>query len=429
MTENFKFETLQVHAGQSVDKETNSRALPIYQTTAYEFNNTEHAADLFSLSKVGNIYTRLMNPTSSAFEARVAALEGGVGAVAVASGMAAITYAIQGVAQNGDHIVSTNSVYGGTHTLFQHTLPRFGITTTFVDTDHLDEVKAAFKENTKALYIETIGNPAGNIEDIESLAEIAHSNGVPLIIDNTFATPYLCRPIDFGADIVVHSATKFIGGHGTTIGGVVVDSGKFDWKNSNGKFPLLTEPDGSYHGLVYADAFGPAAFLYKIRAGLMRDTGAVISPFNSFLLVQGLETLSLRMERHVENTKKVAEYLKNHDKVEWVNYAGLEDSPYKALKDKYLPKGPGAVFTFGVKGGYEGGKAFIENLDLFTLIANVGDAKSLVIHPASTTHQQLSEEEQRAAGVNPETIRLSIGIEHIDDIIADIEKGLSAIDA
>ena len=427
MTENFKFETLQVHAGQSVDIETNSRALPIYQTTAYEFNNTEHAADLFSLSKVGNIYTRLMNPTSSAFEARVAALEGGVGAVAVASGMAAITYAIQGVAQNGDHIVSTSSVYGGTHTLFQHTLPRFGITTTFVDTDHLDEVKAAFKENTKALYIETIGNPAGNIEDIESLAEIAHSNGVPLIIDNTFATPYLCRPIDFGADIVVHSATKFIGGHGTTIGGVVVDSGKFDWKNSNGKFPLLTEPDESYHGLVYADAFGPAAFLYKIRAGLMRDTGAVISPFNSFLLVQGLETLSLRMERHVENTKKVAEYLKNHDKVEWVRYNGLETSENAALAKKYLKNGAGSVLTFGIKGGREAGRQLIDTVELFSHVANVGDARSLIIHPASTTHQQLSAEELIASGVPEELVRLSIGLENADDIIAALEKAFASI--
>lgn len=425
MTEEFKFETLQVHAGQVVDKETNSRALPIYQTTAYQFNSTEHAANLFGLKELGNIYTRLMNPTTNAFEERVAALEGGVAAVATASGMAAITYAIQAVAEAGDHVVSTTSLYGGTHTLFSHTLPRFGIETTFVNTNDLEEVKAAFKENTKALYVETIGNPAGNIEDIETLADIAHKNGVPLIIDNTFATPYLCRPIEFGADIVVHSATKYIGGHGNSIGGVVVDGGKFDWKN--GKFPGLTEPDASYHGLIYADAFGDAALAFKIRIGLLRDTGATISPFNSFLLVQGLETLSLRLERHVENAEKVVKYLQSHDKVDWIEYAGLEDSPYYNLKEKYLPKGAGAIFTFGVKGGYDAGKAFIENLSLFTIIANVGDAKSLVIHPASTTHQQLTEEEQLAAGVRPETIRLSIGIEHIDDIIADLEKGLNAI--
>lgn len=425
MTNNYKFETKQVHAGQIVDKETNARALPIYQTTSFTFNDTEHAANLFGLKEIGNIYSRLTNPTTAAFETRVAELEGGVAGVAVASGMAAITYAIQTIASSGDHIVATTSLYGGTHTLFEHTFKKFGIETSLVDTKDLNNVKYALKDNTKALFVETIGNPEGNVEDLEALAEIAHQHGIPLIVDNTFASPYLCRPIEFGADIVVHSATKFIGGHGTSIGGVIVDSGKFDWQN--GKFKGLTEPDPSYHNLVFTEAFGEAAYAFKIRTTLLRDTGAAISPFNSFLLVQGLETLSLRVERHVENTKKVIEFLAKHDKVAWIKYADMPDSPYKALQDKYLPKGAGSIFTFGVKGGRDAGKKFIESLELFSLLANVGDAKSLIIHPASTTHAQLTEAEQRAAGVSPETIRISIGIEHIDDILADLEHGLSVI--
>ncbi|RIN54422.1 O-acetylhomoserine aminocarboxypropyltransferase/cysteine synthase family protein [Staphylococcus simulans] len=426
MTNDFKFETLQLHAGQEVDEASHSRAVPIYQTTSFTFDDTQHAANLFGLKELGNIYSRLTNPTVAVFETRVAELEGGVAGVAVASGMAAITYAIQTVADAGDHIVASSTLYGGTHTLFAHTLPKFGIDVSIVDSKNFDEVKNAIKENTKALYIETIGNPEGNVEDIEKLAEIAHEAGIPLIVDNTFASPYLIQPIKYGVNIVVHSATKFIGGHGTSMGGVVVDGGNFDW-TQNDKFPSLTEPDPSYHDLVFTEAFGPAALAFKVRTTLLRDTGAALSPFNAFLLLQGLETLSLRVERHVENAEKVAKFLENHDKVEWVKYAGLPSSEYYDLKEKYLPKGASSIFTFGVKGGYDAGIKFIESLELFSLLANVGDAKSLVIHPASTTHAQLNEEDQLKAGITPETIRVSIGLEHIDDIIADLEKGLDAI--
>lgn len=426
MTNDFKFETLQLHAGQEVDEATHSRAVPIYQTTSFTFDDTQHAANLFGLKELGNIYSRLTNPTVAVFETRVAELEGGVAGVAVASGMAAITYAIQTVADAGDHIVASSTLYGGTHTLFAHTLPKFGIDVSIVDSKNFDEVKNAIKDNTKALYIETIGNPEGNVEDIEKLAEIAHEAGIPLIVDNTFASPYLIQPIKYGANIVVHSATKFIGGHGTSMGGVVVDGGNFDW-TQNDKFPSLTEPDPSYHDLVFTEAFGPAALAFKVRTTLLRDTGAALSPFNAFLLLQGLETLSLRVERHVENAEKVAKFLENHDKVAWVKYAGLPSSEYYDLKEKYLPKGASSIFTFGVKGGYDAGIKFIESLELFSLLANVGDAKSLVIHPASTTHAQLNEGDQLKAGITPETIRVSIGLEHIDDIIADLEKGLDAI--
>ncbi|MGV3064510.1 O-acetylhomoserine aminocarboxypropyltransferase/cysteine synthase family protein [Staphylococcus simulans] len=426
MTNDFKFETLQLHAGQEVDEASHSRAVPIYQTTSFTFDDTQHAANLFGLKELGNIYSRLTNPTVAVFETRVAELEGGVAGVAVASGMAAITYAIQTVADAGDHIVASSTLYGGTHTLFAHTLPKFGIDVSIVDSKNFDEVKNAIKDNTKALYIETIGNPEGNVEDIEKLAEIAHEAGIPLIVDNTFASPYLIQPIKYGANIVVHSATKFIGGHGTSMGGVVVDGGNFDWTQNN-KFPSLTEPDPSYHDLVFTEAFGPAALAFKVRTTLLRDTGAALSPFNAFLLLQGLETLSLRVERHVENAEKVAKFLENHDKVAWVKYAGLPSSEYYDLKEKYLPKGASSIFTFGVKGGYDAGIKFIESLELFSLLANVSDAKSLVIHPASTTHAQLNEEDQLKAGITPETIRVSIGLEHIDDIIADLEKGLDAI--
>lgn len=425
MTENHRFETKQLHAGQEVDPTTNSRALPIYQTTSYVFDDTKHAAELFGLQDVGNIYTRIMNPTTAALETRVAELEGGVAGLGVASGMAAITYAIQVIANAGDHIVSSASLYGGTHTLFTHTFKKFGIETSLVNAKDPENVSREIKENTKAIFVETIGNPEGNVEDLEALAKIAEDNGIPLIVDNTFATPYLCRPIEHGAHVVVHSATKFLGGHGTSIGGVIVDGGNFNW--DNGKFPGLTEPDASYHDLVFTDAFGPAAYAFKIRTTLLRDTGAALSPFNAFLLTQGIETLSLRMERHVENAKAVAEFLENHDKVEWVDYAGLESSEYHELQKKYLPKGASSIFTFGVKGGYEAGKTFIESLELFSLLANVGDAKSLVIHPASTTHSQLKEDEQLAGGVRPEMIRLSVGLEHVDDIIDDLKKGLDAI--
>ncbi|SDK41945.1 O-acetylhomoserine aminocarboxypropyltransferase/cysteine synthase family protein [Lacicoccus qingdaonensis] len=425
MSKDFKFETKQLHSGQVVDSDTKSRALPIYQTTSYVFDDTEHGANLFGLSEAGNIYTRITNPTSAALETRVAELEGGTAGLAVASGMAAITYAIQGVADAGDHIISTTSLYGGTHTLFTHTFKKFGIDVSLVNTKDMDNVSREIKDNTKAIFVETIGNPEGNIEDLEALAKVAQDNNIVLIVDNTFATPYLCRPIEHGANIVIHSATKFLGGHGTSIGGVIVDGGNFDW--NNGKYPGFSEPDNSYHGLVFADTFGDQAFAYKIRTTLLRDTGAAISPFNSFLLIQGLETLSLRMERHVENAAKVADYLAGHEKVEWIDFAGLSDSPYKQLQEKYLPKGAGAIFTFGVKGGYEAGKKFIESLELFSMLANVGDAKSLVVHPASTTHAQLTEEHQLAGGVKPETVRLSIGLEHIDDILDDINKGLDAI--
>ncbi len=418
------FETIALHGGQKPDTATNSRAMPIYQTSSFVFNDTEHAANLFALKEFGNIYTRIMNPTQDAFEQRVAQLEGGVGALATSSGQAAITYAILNIAQAGDEIVASSSLYGGTYSLFAHTLPKMGIKVEFVDVDEPEQFRSKINEKTKALFIETIGNPRINIADIEAIANIAHENGVPLIVDNTFASPYLCRPLEHGADIVVHSATKFIGGHGTSIGGVIVDSGKFDW--SNGKFPLLTEPDPSYHGLVYTKALGPLAYIVKARVTLLRDIGAATTPFNSFLFLQGLETLHLRMERHVENSLKVAQFLEKHELASWVNYPGLEDNRYHALANKYMPKGAGSIFTFGIKGGIEEGKKFINSLELFSHLANVGDAKSLVIHPASTTHQQLDEESQKKAGVTPDMIRLSIGLETIDDILHDLDQALQA---
>lgn len=418
-----RFDTLQVHAGQEVDPTTGSRAVPIYQTTSYVFNNVEHAADLFALKESGNIYTRMMNPTSDVFEKRIAALEGGVGALSVASGSAAITYAILNIAGAGDEIVSASTLYGGTYNLFAATLPKLGIKTVFVNPDNVESFREAITDKTKALYIESIGNPGINLVDIEALAKIAHENKIPLIVDNTFGTPYLFRPIDFGADIVVHSATKFIGGHGTSIGGVIVDAGKFDWAAS-GKFKEFTTPDPSYNGIKYAD-LGSVAFITKARIQLLRDTGACISPFNSFLLLQGLETLSLRMERHVSNTRKVVEFLKSHPLVSWVNYPELEDSKYYPLAKKYFTKGVGSIFTFGIKGGVEEGKEFIKNLEIFSLLANIGDAKSLVIHPASTTHAQLSESDQVKAGVTPDMIRISIGIEDVRDLIEDLDQALN----
>lgn len=424
MTERkLKFDTLQVHAGQSPDPTTGSRAVPIYQTTSYVFKNAEHAANLFALKEFGNIYTRIMNPTNDVFEQRVAALEGGVGALAVASGSSAITYAILNIAGTGDEIVSASTLYGGTYNLFSYTLPKLGVKTIFVNPDDPENFRKAITDKTKAVYIETIGNPGINVIDIEAVAKIAHENGVPLIIDNTFGTPYLIRPIDFGADIVVHSATKFIGGHGTSIGGIIVDSGKFDWKAS-GRFPGLTEPDPSYHGVNYVEALGPLAYVIKARVQLLRDTGAAISPFNSFQFIQGLETLSLRVQKHVANALAIAEFLEKHPLVAWVNYPGLKDNKYYDLAQKYLPKGAGSIFTFGIKGGVEAGKKFIDSLEIFSLVANVGDAKSLVIHPASTTHSQLSEDEQREAGVTPEQIRLSVGIEDVEDLIYDIDQAL-----
>jgi len=424
---NLKFETLQLHVGQeNPDPVTDARAVPIYATSSYVFRNSEHAAARFGLTDAGNIYGRLTNPTEDVFEQRVAALEGGVAALAVASGAAAISYTIQNLAQAGDHIVAAKNIYGGTYNLLAHTLVQYGIETTFVDPFNFDEVEAAIKDNTKAVFIETLGNPNSDVVDIEKLADIAHAHKIPLAIDNTFATPYLVRPIEYGADIVVHSATKFIGGHGAAIGGVIVDSGKFDWEAS-GKFPSITEPNSSYHGISFSKAVGAAAFVTKIRAILLRDTGAAISPFNAFLLIQGLETLSLRVERHVENTKKVVEYLKNHPKVEHVNHPSLPENGYKELYDKYFPNGGGSIFTFEVKGGEEEAKKFIDNLQLFSLLANVADAKSLVIHPASTTHSQLNEEELAEQGIKPNTVRLSIGLEHIDDILFDLEEAFKAI--
>lgn len=418
-----KFDTLQIHAGQEADPATGSRAVPIYQTTSYVFNNAEHASNLFALKELGNIYTRLMNPTSDVFEKRVAALEGGTAALAVASGSAAITYAILNIAGAGDEIVSASTLYGGTYNLFSITLPKLGIKTVFVDPDDPENFRKAINERTKAVYLETIGNPGINIIDIQAVADIAHENGVPLIIDNTFGTPYLIRPFEFGADVVVHSATKFIGGHGTSLGGVIVDGGKFDW-SASGRFPGFTEPDPSYHGLKYYEALGSVAFVMKIRVQLLRDTGAAISPFNSFLLLQGLETLSLRVERHVANAKKIAQFLQNHPAVSWVNYPSLPGNKYHQLSQKYLPKGSGSIFTFGIKGGVEAGRKFIDSLKIFSLLANVADAKSLVIHPASTTHSQLTEEEQKAAGVTPEQIRLSVGIEDVEDLIEDLDQAL-----
>lgn len=424
---NYKFETLQLHVGQEqADPATDARAVPIYQTTSYVFHNSQHAADRFGLADPGNIYGRLTNSTQGVFEERVAALEGGSAALAVASGAAAITYAIEALAANGGHIVAQKTIYGGSFNLLAHTLPQYGVTTTFVDIHDLDEVKAAIKDNTKAIFIETLGNPNSDIPDIEALAELAHSHSIPLVIDNTFGTPYLIRPIEHGADIVVHSATKFLGGHGTTLGGVIVESGRFDWKAA-GKYPQIADANPSYHGISFADAVGPAAFVTYIRAILLRDTGAAISPFNAFLLLQGVETLSLRLERHAENTKKVVEYLNNHPLVEKVNHPSLPDHPQHDLYEKYFPNGGASIFTFDIKGGKEEAWAFIDNLSIFSLLANVADVKSLVIHPASTTHSQLTEEELNDQDIHQSTIRLSIGTEHIDDIIADLEQGFAAI--
>ena len=424
---NFKFETLQLHVGQEQpDPVTDARAVPIYQTSSYVFRNCDHAAARFGLSDAGNIYGRLTNPTEDVFEKRIAALEGGVAALAVASGAAAIAYTFQNLAHAGDHIVAAENIYGGTYNLFAHTLPEYGIKTTFVDPFNYEQVEAAIQENTKAIHVETLGNPNSDVVDIERLAQIAHAHKIPLVVDNTFATPYLVRPIEYGADIVVHSATKFIGGHGTTIGGVIVDSGKFDWEAS-GKFPSLVEPNPSYHGVSFYDAAGPAAFVTYIRAILLRDTGAAISPFNAFLLLQGTETLSLRLDRHAENTRKVVEFLRNHPKVARVNHPSLEEHPDHELYEKYFPNGGASIFTFEIRGGKEEAWKFIDNLEIFSLLANVADVKSLVIHPASTTHSQLTDEELADQGIKQSTIRLSIGTEHIDDIIADLEKGFAAI--
>ena len=424
---NYKFETLQLHVGQEkADPVTDARAVPIYATTSYVFHNSQHAADRFGLRDAGNIYGRLTNSTQDVFEQRIAALEGGVAALAVASGAAAITYAIEALAQAGDHIVAQKTVYGGTFNLLEHTLVQFGIETTFVNAHDLKELEAAILPNTKAVYLETLGNPNSDIPDIDAIAEIAHKHGIPVVVDNTFGTPYLIRPIEHGADIVVHSATKFIGGHGTTLGGVIVDSGKFDWKAS-GKYAPIAAPNPSYHGVSFVDAAGPAAFVTYIRAILLRDQGAAISPFAAFLLLQGTETLSLRLERHAENTKKVIEYLRNHPKVAKVNHPSLPNHPDHALYERYFPNGGGSIFTFEIKGGQEEAYRFIDNLEIFSLLANVADVKSLVIHPATTTHSQLSEEELADQGITPSTIRLSIGTEHIDDIIADLEKGFAAV--
>ena len=426
MTREFKFETLQLHAGQVVDATTKSRAVPIYQTTSFVFEDTQEGADLFALQKAGNIYTRITNPTTSAFEERIAALEGGVGALATASGMAALTYTILGLAHAGDHVVAASTIYGGTFNLLKETLPRYGITTTFVDIDNLEEVEEAIGENTKLVLIETLGNPVINIPDIEKIAEIAHKHQIPLVADNTFATPYLINVFSHGVDISVHSATKFIGGHGTTIGGVIVDSGKFDWAAS-GKFPQFVNEDPSYHNLSYTRDVGAAAFIVAARVQLLRDMGAALSPFNSFLLLQGLETLSLRVERHVQNAEKIVDFLVNHPKVEKVNYPKLADSPYHALAEKYLPKGVGSIFTFHVKGGEAEARKVIDSLEIFSNLANVADAKSLVVHPATTTHAQLSDSDLEAAGVTKNQIRLSIGLENADDLIEDLRLALEKI--
>lgn len=424
---NYKFETLQLHVGQEqADPATDSRAVPIYQTTSYVFHNSQHAADRFGLADAGNIYGRLTNSTQDVLEKRIAALEGGSAALAVASGAAAITYTIQALAADGGHIVAQKTIYGGSYNLLSHTLPQYGIETTFVNAHDLSEVENAIKENTRAIYLETLGNPNSDIPDIDAIADIAHKHGLPVVVDNTFGTPYLIRPIEHGADIVVHSATKFIGGHGTTLGGIVVESGSFNWKAS-GKYPHIAEPNPSYHGISFYDAVGPAAFVTYIRAILLRDTGASVSPFNAFLLLQGVETLSLRLDRHVENTKKVVEYLNNHPLVEKVNHPSLPDHPDHALYEKYFPNGAASIFTFEIKGGQEEAWKFIDNLKIFSLLANVADVKSLVIHPASTTHSQLSKEELLEQNIKPNTIRLSIGTEHIDDIIADLENGFNAL--
>ena len=421
------FETLQLHVGQEkADPVTDSRAVPIYQTTSYVFHNSAHAAARFGLADPGNIYGRLTNSTQGVFEDRVAALEGGVAGLAVATGAAAVTYAIENITRQGDHVVAAKTIYGGTFNLLSHTLKSYGITTTFVDPENIDNFEKAIKDNTKAIFIETLGNPNSNIIDIDAVAKIAHSHKIPLIIDNTFGTPYLIRPIEHGADVVVHSATKFLGGHGTTLGGVIVDSGKFDWKAS-GKFPQLTEPDPSYHGIRFADAVGPAAYVTRIRAILLRDTGATLSPFNAFILLQGVETLSLRVERHVENALKVVKYLVNHPKVESVNHPALPSHSDHELYKRYFPNGAGSIFTFEIKGDAEKAKAWIDHLKIFSLLANVADVKSLVIHPASTTHSQLSTEELLDQGIKPNTIRLSIGTEHIDDIIADLDQAFNSI--
>jgi len=418
-----RFATLAVHGGQTPDPATRSRAVPIYQTTSYVFDDADHAARLFALEEPGNIYTRIMNPTTDVFEKRVAALEGGVGALAVASGQAAETLVITALAGAGDQIVSTTSLYGGTYTLFHYTLRKLGIQTQFVDAEDFAGLAAAITPRTRALYAETIGNPKLDVPDVERLAAIAHQRGIPLIIDNTTASPALCRPIEWGADIVINSATKFIGGHGTSIGGVIVDSGRFDWKAS-GRFPELVEPDPSYHGISYVDTFGAAAFIVKARVQGLRDTGACLSPFNAFLLLQGAETLHLRMQRHSENALQVARFLQRHPEVDWVNYPGLASSRYRERAQKYLPDGAGALVTFGIRGGYQAGRRLINSLRLFSLLANIGDAKSLVIHPASTTHQQLSQTEQRDTGVTPELVRLSVGLEDVRDILEDLDQGL-----
>lgn len=424
---NYKFETIQVHAGQEKpDPATDARAVPIYATTSYVFKDSAQAAGRFGLTEGGNIYTRLMNPTSDVFEKRIAALEGGIGALATASGSAAITYAVQNIALAGDHIVSSTNLYGGTYNLFANTLRDQGIETTFVDPHNPENFENAIKENTKLLYAETLGNPNSDVIDLKAIADIAHKHGIPFIVDSTFATPYLLRPIEYGVDVVVHSATKFIGGHGSVMGGVIVDAGKFDWAQ-NDKFPGLSKPNPSYHGVVFTEACGNAAYILKIRTTLMRDQGATISPFNSFLLIQGLETLSLRVERHVENALKVVDFLKNHPQVEKVNHPSLATGREKELYDEYFPNGAASIFTFEIKGDAEKARKFTESLELFSLLANVADVKSLVIHPASTTHSQLSEEELLASGIKPNTVRLSIGTEHIDDIIADLEHGFEAV--
>ena len=424
---NYKFETLQLHVGQEqADPATDSRAVPIYQTTSYVFHNSKHAADRFGLKDAGNIYGRLTNSTQDVLEKRLAALEGGSAALALASGAAAVTYAVQALAANGGHIVAQKTIYGGSFNLLEHTLPAYGIKTTFVDAHNLNEIENAIQENTRAIYLETLGNPNSDIPDIDAVAEIAHKHGLPLVIDNTFGTPYLIRPIEHGADVVIHSATKFIGGHGTTLGGIIVDGGRFDWKKS-GKFPNIADPNPSYHGVSFYDAAGPAAFVTYIRAILLRDTGACISPFNAFLLLQGVETLSLRLERHTENTKKVVEFLSAHPLVESVSHPSLPGHPDHALYEKYFPNGGASIFTFEIKGGQEAAWKIIDSLKIFSLLANVADVKSLVIHPASTTHSQLTEAELKDQGISPSTIRLSIGTEHFDDIIADLENGFAAI--
>lgn len=426
MTRKYNFETLQLHAGQTVDPTTKSRAVPIYQTTSYVFEDAQEAEDLFGLKKTGNIYSRIGNPTVAVFEDRLAALEGGVGALATASGMAAITYTVLGLAHAGDHVVAATTLYGGTFNLLKETLPRYGITTTFVDVDNLEEVEAAIQDNTKLVFIETLGNPLINIPDIEKVADIAHAHKIPLVADNTFGTPYLINVFSHGVDISVHSATKFIGGHGTTIAGVIVDSGKFDWEAS-GKFPQFVDEDPSYHNISYTRDIGAAAFITALRVQILRDTGAALSPFNAFLLLQGLETLSLRIERHVENTKKIVDFLENHPKVEKVNYPSLPSSPYYELAQKYLPKGAGSIFTFHVKGGQDEARQVIDHLEIFSDLANVADAKSLVVHPATTTHQQLSEEDLLACGITRNQIRISVGLENADDLIEDLRLALETI--